>query len=360
MVTVHIENMKKMGLSEEEYRNPEYLANILTALWNESGKGRTSAVAVCESADGCYHAHMAVYGNTTTLKKVADTLFQSHVEPQLGGKKELSAYLLKQGKYEEKAEKILYTKDVEAIQDVTGKRSDLEIIEELLIKGFTPQQILDTNFSFYKYEKMILHAYIDQKIKSAPIRQEIYCEYHVGDSGSGKTYYYNQLCAEHGAENIYLLTDYDNNASGGLDTYMKVGAPPILFLDEFKGFGISYGKLLIVLNGYVRMQIHSRYSNTYALWETVIITSVYPPEHIYRNMVAEEQRDIDSFTQLMRRISKIVYHYKEEGEYKTYTIDSKDYINYEDLRNKALKSGMDDNGFVELTEEELKEIPFNE
>lgn len=87
MVTVHIKNMQAMGLSEEEYHNPEYLADVLTALWNESGKGRTSAVAVCESADGCYHAHMAVYGNTTTLKKVADILFQSHVEPQLGGKK---------------------------------------------------------------------------------------------------------------------------------------------------------------------------------------------------------------------------------------------------------------------------------
>ena len=150
MVTVHIKNMQAMGLSEEEYHNPEYLADVLTALWNESGKGRTSAVAVCESADGCYHAHMAVYGNTTTLKKVADILFQSHVEPQLGGKKKLTAYLLKQEKHTEKDEKILYVKDIEAIQDVKGKRSDLETIEELLIKGFTPQQILDTNFSFYK------------------------------------------------------------------------------------------------------------------------------------------------------------------------------------------------------------------
>lgn len=37
------------------------------------------------------------------------TLYQSHVEPQLGGKKELTAYLLKQGKYAEKNEKILYS-----------------------------------------------------------------------------------------------------------------------------------------------------------------------------------------------------------------------------------------------------------
>ena len=360
MVTVHIKNMQAMGLSEQEYSNSEYLANVLTALWNESGKGRTSAVAVCESADGCYHAHMAVYGNTTTLKKVADILFQAHVEPQLAGKKALTDYLLKQGKYEEKGEKVLYTSDIENIEDEQGKRSDFEIIEDMLLEGCTPQQILDTKFAFYKYEKMILHAYVNQKIRFSPLKQEIYCEYHVGESGAGKTYSYNKLCEEHGADNVYLLTDYDNNASGGLDTYMKIGAPPILFMDEFKGFGITYEKLLTMLNGYSRMQTHARYSNAYNLWKTVIITSVYPPENIYRNMVADEHRDIDSFTQLMRRISKIVYHYKEDGEYKTYTIDSKDYISYEDLRNKALKSSMDDKGFRELTPEESKELPFKE
>ncbi len=356
IAVVHLKNMESIGLTKDEYMNPEYLADVLSTLWNESGNGRSCAVAVCLSADGCYHAHMALYGNSTTLKKVSDILHQSHVEPQLGGKKELTAYLLKQGKYQEKDEKILYVKDIEAIQDVQGKRSDLDTIEEMLIKGMTPQQILETSLSFYRYENMILRAYIDQRIKEAPIKQDIYCEYHVGESGVGKTYYYKQLCEEHGADNIYVLTDYDNNASGGLDNYMKTGAPPILFMDEFKGFGISYEKLLVMLNGYCRMQTHSRYANTYNLWSTVIITSVYPPEIIYRNMVASENRNLDSYTQLMRRISKIVFHYIEDGEYKTYSMDSKDYIDYEDLRNKALHNDR----FRPMTESEQMFLPFTE
>ncbi|WP_330554305.1 hypothetical protein [Roseburia sp. 499] len=359
IAVVHIGNMESIGLSLEEYRNPEYLAQVLSALWNESGKGRSCAVAVCESADGCYHAHMALYGNSTTLKNVSDILYQSHIEPQLGGKKELTSYILKQGKHAEKGEKILYVKDIEAIQDVRGKRSDLEVIEEMLIKGFTPQQILESNFMFYKYETKILHAYIDQKLKDAPVKRDIYCEYHVGESGTGKTYFYEQLCKEHGVDNIYVITDYDNNASAGLDDYMKVGAPPILFMDEFKGFGISYGKLLVMLNGYTRMQTHSRYSNTYNLWETVYITSVYPPEVIYQIMVPESLRDIDSYTQLIRRISKIVYHYKENDEYKTYTIDSKDYIDYEDLKTRAHKDSTQDN-FYKLSETEQLVLPFKQ
>ena len=82
----------------------------------------------------------------------------------------------------------MYVAGVDNIQDTQGKRSDLEEIEEMLLKGMTPQEILDKNFRYYKYEKMILHAYIDQKIQEPPVRQDIYCEYHVGESGSGKTY----------------------------------------------------------------------------------------------------------------------------------------------------------------------------
>lgn len=358
IAVIHVQNMISMGLSEEKYKNNEYLADYLTYLWNESGKGRTSAVAICLSEDGCFHAHMALYGNTTTLGNVSKILKNSHVEPQLGGKAQLQAYLLKQGKYAEKGEKILFVKDIDKVQDVPGRRNDLEVIEEMLVKGSTPQEILDTNFQFYKYEKMILHAYTDQRIKEAPVNQDVYVEYHLGESGTGKTYFYQQLCERTGVENIYLLTDYDNNASGGLDSYMKMGAPPILFMDEYKGFGISYGKLLVMLNGYTRMQTHSRYSNSYNLWKEVYITSVYPPEALYQNMIAHEYQDIDSYTQLIRRINKIVYHYIENGEYKTYSIDSKDYTNYEDLRQQVAKLNQADDGFIQISEAEQLQIPF--
>lgn len=359
IAVVHVANFVKMGLEEEQYRrSPEFLADYLSNLWNESGKGRSCAVAVCESEEGCYHAHMALYGNTTTLKKVSDILFQSHVEPQLGGKKELAAYMMKQGKYAEKGEKILFLKNMEAIQDVQGKRNDLDVIEEMLIKGMTPQEILDTNFRFYRYEKMILRAYTDQRIKDAPVKQDIYVEYHVGNSGTGKTFFYNQLCEEYNADNIYILTDYDNGASGGLDSYMKGGAPDILFMDEFKGVGITYGKLLTMLNGYSRMQVHARYENAFSLWTKVFITSVYPVEKIYEIMVDEDKRNDDSYEQLIRRISKIVYHYKEDGEYKTYEIDAREYIDYEDLRNRAAGIKRDQDGFSEITNVEQMEIPF--
>ena len=95
--------MQKAELTKEQYTKPKYLAEFFIKLWQDSG-GRTAGIAVCLSQDNCYHAHMALYGNTTTLKAVSDVLFQSHVEPQLGGKEQLKAYLLKEGDFAEKGE----------------------------------------------------------------------------------------------------------------------------------------------------------------------------------------------------------------------------------------------------------------
>lgn len=45
--------------------------------------------------------------------------------------KELTNYMLKLGEHEEKGEEVLYTLDMDCIQDVRGTRSDLKAIEEI-------------------------------------------------------------------------------------------------------------------------------------------------------------------------------------------------------------------------------------
>ena len=92
--------------------------------------------------------------------------------------------------------------------------------------------------------------------------------------------------------------------------------------------------LLTLLQGY-RTQIHCRYANCYALWIEVHISTIYPPEYIYAASVSAENYDIDTITQLLRRISLYVYHYIEDGEYKTFELQGKDYINYEELKKRV-------------------------
>lgn len=354
IATVQIANMVNAGLSKEIYENPELLADTLTTMWNDSGKERTSGIAVCVSASGLYHAHMALYGNTTTLKNVADILYGSHIEPQLGGKKELSAYLRKEGVYAEKGEHVLFCKNIDAVQDVQGHRHDLDTIQQLLSDGCTPNEIFRQNIHYRKYSEMIKAAYLDKRIAETPVIKTMHNEFHVGASKSGKTWYYKQLCDMHGRDNIYMLNDLQN---GGLDLYISSGAPHILFIDDLKGTSsINFSMLLNMLDQYSDLQTHSRYQNTFNLWDTVIITSIYPLEDIYNFLVDAEHRKTDSFFQLVRRFESIVYHYvTDTGEYKTFSLPSAQYINYDDLKNRALAN---EDGFMALLPTE--KTPFED
>jgi len=330
--TVQIANMEKSGLSKTEYENPELLADFLSHTWCNSGKGRVAGVAVCVSVKGLYHAHLSLYGNLTTLINVSRIMFDSHIEPQLGGKKELMGYLLKEPPYDEKGEHVLYTLGLENVQDNQGRRSDIEDIADLLEQGFTPIEVMSENFAYRKYEKMIKSAYIDMRIKETPIIKDTYNEWHVGESGSGKTYHYVKLCEKYTPEKIYVASDFEN---GGFDFYIEQGAPPILFLDEFKG-DMKYSKLLMILDKYSRTQTHCRYTNTYNLWSMCIITSVFPPDEVYSLIVHEDKKSKDKIDQLLRRLDVIVYHYIENEEYKTFSIPANEYKNYDDLKKRAL------------------------
>ena len=335
--TIHIANMIKAGLDEKDYENPEFLADYFINAWESSGTGRKAGIAVCISADGCYHAHIACYGNTTTLKKVSDTLFQAHIEPQLGGKDQLKSYLLKEGKFAEKGEQVLFSKGMDIIQDQQGKRNDLEEIETLLNDGLTPEQIFETSFRYRKYEKMIKSEYLARRIRETPLVKTMHNEYHWGKSGTGKTYTYIKLCEQYTPDEVYLCNDYANSSGsgGGFDFYSASPAK-IVVLDEFRG-NISYDKLLSMLDVYSRNQQHCRYQNTYNLWTSVVICSIYPPDMVYQMMVDNTQQSVDSIKQFMRRLDLIVYHYKIDGEYKTFEMPASEYINAQHMINKAIE-----------------------
>lgn len=331
IVTIQEENMKKAGLSEEEYKNPKKLASTFIEKWQNSGTDRIAGIAVCLSDNGCYHAHMACYGNTTTLHNVAKILYDSHTEPQVGRKEQLKAYILKEGKYEEKNEKILYSEGLDCIQDNQGKRTDLDEIEEMLNDGLTPRQIFQQSIRYQKYDRMIYTAFLNRRIKDTPLVKEMHNEFHFGKSGTGKTHVYIQKCEEFSEEEVYLCNDYSN---GGFDFYSENPAK-VIVLDEFRG-GIPYSQLLSMLDVYSRVQQHCRYKNTYALWTQVMICSVLSPEEVYHNMV-DNNKNSDTFAQMMRRLDVIVYHYKWKGEYKTFELLPSEYNGKDDMIDRAMK-----------------------
>ena len=103
-----------------------------------------------------------------------------------------------------------------------------------------------------------------------------------------------------------------------------------------------------LLDGYTS-QVHCRYNNVYMLWDKVYVSSIFPPELLYKKMVQDDTH-IDTVEQLKRRINKIVYHYKQQNSFKKYEMNMREYSDYEHLKVAAL--GTED-GFINCEDSEL-------
>lgn len=307
---------------------PPQIAEEVLKIWVEEHPTRTGAVAYCISKDGLKHLHMVLEDSGKARFSALKKLYpKAHLEPTRGNKAQAEDYINKRGKFEEKGEEVLYIARYGEIKGTQGARRDLGIIEELIDQGKTPAEIMDMSFSFRRYEGMIKSAYFAKRSKETPFFREVNIIWHVGESGTGKTYAAKQIVDEFGEDTLYMVNDY---SSGGMDAYM---GQKILFLDEFRG-QIPYHVILSWLDGY-KVQVHARYSNVLALWNEVHISSVVPPEKVYETMVFNN-RDIDTSKQLFRRINTIMYHWKDKDGFHQYALAGKDYRTMEDLRCRAL------------------------
>ena len=300
---------------------------------------RACALALCLSENGLEHIHMVLSDDTAHRFSYIKKLYpMCHAEETKGSKKEAEDYIYKKGKFEDSTEKILEVYTHGEIKGRQGKRNDLDRINEYLNEGFTPSEIFKLNLSYRRYEKITRDAYFEMKRQSVPVFRDVYVEWHCGAAGTGKSHEYVNLCDEYGRDNIYFANDYDNGGSGLFDKY---NAEKIVFIDEFKG-QITFTKLLSLLDGYTS-QVHCRYNNVYMLWDKVYISSIFPPELLYKKMVQEDTH-IDTVEQLKRRIDKIVYHYKSNNQFKKYELSMKEYVSYDMLKVCALG---DDDGFCD-------------
>jgi hypothetical protein len=326
---------------------PHEIAHKCLDDWIDNRPTRAGAVAYCITAEGLIHLHMVLEDSQkarfSALKK---TYPKAHLEPTKGTKEQAEDYINKRGKYQEKGEQVIYIARHGEIKGNQGARKDFEVIELMIEEGKTPREIMMSNFSYRRYDKMIKQAYFDKRNKETPYFRDIKVYWHVGETGTGKSHVSRIMIDEHGENHLYMYTDF---LSGGLDNYC---GEPVLFMDEFRG-DLKYGELLKILQGY-KMPLHARYTNIIPLWTEVHITSPLPPERVYMKM-AEDNRDLDTQKQLFRRISFVVYHWKEENNYCQAEIPMSEYTSYEDMKRKCQAVPE----WVRQAEEsEQEELPF--
>ena len=309
---------------------PDEIVERMKDCWIDGNPQRSCAVTYCISADGLKHCH-AVFEDTKAMRfTIVQKLFPGmHIEPTKGSKEQAEDYINKRGKWEEKGESILCTVRDGEIKGKQGARKDFEAIEDLIQEGKTPNEIMDMSFSYRRYDKMIREAYYYRRFSQTPLQRDVSVYWHVGHSGSGKSYTFVKLSEQYGEDQVYMLTDYEH----GFDKY---NGEPILFMDEFRG-QMRFSQFLNLIDHY-KIQVPCRYSNIYALWNEVHITSVLPPERVYENMV-QDNRHLDTIDQLARRISFVVYHWiDEDGKYREFHQPMKEYSDYETLKELAENS----------------------
>ena len=314
---------------------PQEIVHAIIETWVDGNPQRTCAVAYCISADGLHHLH-AVFEDVISMRfsKIKQIFPKMHIEATKGNKEQAEAYINKRPPFDEQGEQVVYISRHGEIKGRQGQRRDIDILEEFISQGLTPNEIMDMSLSYRRFDRLIRDAYYRKRDKETPLLRDITVYWHTGESGTGKSFTAVNLAETYGEHNIYLVGEYER----GFDKY---NGQPILFLDEYRG-QLKYEQLITLLSGY-KVQTYARYTNVIGLWTEVHITSVFPPDILYKDMIRHD-RKIDSYEQLRRRIDIIVYHYKDAGEYKTFELPMSEYTSYEQLKNKAYSSGKVDDG----------------
>ena len=178
---------------------------------------RTGAWAYCVSAAGLHHVHMVLEDKKSMRfsKIIGAYAAGSHFEATRGTKEDALAYIRKEGKYAEKGEEVLYTKQHGEIQGAQGERTDLEKIEALLDEGKTPAEIYEISFSYRRYDKLIRDEYIKRQYDQTPQFRTVRVHYLSGRKRRREKAIHMHVCARSTAKmQFVLVTDY---SIGGLD-----------------------------------------------------------------------------------------------------------------------------------------------
>lgn len=292
----------------------EEIPQALLDIWIEDDPENNTGAANLERSDtGTRHSHLVLSSKKQSRFSKLRRLYGNaiHCEKMRGTRQRAMDYITKTGKFHEKAHTVIVPPVFcGEIVSNSGKRSDLERIEEMICEGFDPQQIYAEDFKFRRFSRLIEQAHYDKMTESIPVERDVKVVWHYGESGSGKTYEYVKLCGEYGRDNVYL---YDDFSSGGWDGYQY---QPVLFIDELRD-QIPFSELLRLLDRYPH-QLHARYQNKQASWNEVHIASIYSPHELYTRLVGDRNKDVDSEKQLLRCIHSVVHHVCQDGEFKAH------------------------------------------
>lgn len=284
---------------------PEQICNRMKDEWVGDSETRSCAFTYCISGTGLHHVH-AVLEDAKSMRfsYIKKNYFIGmHIEYTKGTCKQALDYINKRGVFAEKDEEIIYQVHHGEIKGRQGCRRDLEDIYNRLKSGETPADIFADTPKAYIHKDVIKDMFYDIRSENTPIVRPVKVFWHTGKSGSGKSYERVLLSKLYGENEIYYMTAFN---SGGFDRY---NGQKVLWIEDFRG-EFKLQELLRLLDVY-KAEVPARFTNVKALWEEVHITSVLTPQQCYPKATESES---DRIEQLIRRITNIVYHFKDNSD----------------------------------------------
>lgn len=197
----------------------------------------------------------------------------AHIEKTKGDPQQASVYCKKDGDYVE-------TGNLPLKQ---GKRTDLDMVKDMVKSGNTLTEIIDSAKSYQSIRSAeLILKYNERKRNYKPKVIWLY-----GNSGTGKTRY-----AYDNYENIYRKTNSTGKWFEGYDAHENV------LLDDIKDLSKEYYSFLLELLDRYEVRVETKGGSRQFLAKNIIVTSIWHPKNMYQSY--------NDAVELLRRIDEII------------------------------------------------------
>ena len=257
------------------------------------------------------HIHIFLYAKDGIKKSKFKTVFPNvHYDACKGSCLQNKNYLFKQGKWEldEKVKERIDGKQFEIGEcpiERQGARTDLELLQKLILMGYTNAQIYDAKPTLMKYAGSIDRIRQDiMRDKFKDTWRDLDVTYIWGASGAGKT---RGVMEKYGYANVYGVNSYEHP----FDDY---NMQDVIAFEEFRS-DIKISTMLQLLDGYP-CNLDARYNNKQACFTKAYFMTNVDLWEQYKHV---QENEWETFVAFVRRIHKVVV-YEDRDNIKEYAI----------------------------------------
>lgn len=301
---------------------------------------------MCDEIGGeteTYHTHLFIYRPSPfTFEQIKKKFPAAHIDYVRGTNQQNRDYIRKEGDYlnsEKNATNLIDTfeESGECPEETQGARNDLYELYDMIKNDFTNYDILEANPNYMRQLSTIERVretlrYEEFKNKR---RLNLNVEYWYGASGTGKS---RTIRDKYGDANIYSVVDTTHPWDGyrGQD---------VVIFDDFRDDMFHLVELLRWLDIYP-IELRCRYSNKQACFTKVYFTSNVPFDALYTYIQREDKESWNAFCRRFHCIKK--FENSENG--------SVHIVEYDTVEKYLKRFQKDNNGFIEVPEEEMEQI----